>query len=244
MKKEWRSTINYTNRTMVNIDLHRSSLILILREIYSDSLLRNVLGFKGGTAAMLFYGLSRLSVDLDFDLLDLQKQEQVFKRLQNILPKFGKVSDQQDKRYTLFFLINYEKGERNVKIEISKRSSLAKYQPMDYLGIFMLVMRKEDMTGSKLAALLTRNRFASRDLFDLWFFLKNEWQINENLVSERTGFLLPDAIKQAQKKISEVKNTQLISGLGELLDNKQKAWVKDKLKEELLFLLKLYEEHI
>jgi len=30
--------------------------------------------------------------------------------------------------------------------------------------------------------------------------------------------------------------------LGELLDEKQKNWVKDKLKEELLFQLKLYQE--
>lgn len=29
----------------------------------------SVLGFKGGTAALLFYGLPRLSVDLDFDLI-------------------------------------------------------------------------------------------------------------------------------------------------------------------------------
>ena len=51
---------------MVNIDLHKSIFINILRGIYSDPLLRSILGFKGETATMLFYELPRFSVDLDF----------------------------------------------------------------------------------------------------------------------------------------------------------------------------------
>lgn len=52
-------------------DLHKNVFVDILRAVYSDPLLRNTLGFKGGTAAMLFYGLPRFSVDLDFNLLEL-----------------------------------------------------------------------------------------------------------------------------------------------------------------------------
>ena len=49
---------------------HKSILLQILKDIYSDTSIAPYLGFKGGTAALLFYDLPRNSVDLDFDLLD------------------------------------------------------------------------------------------------------------------------------------------------------------------------------
>jgi predicted nucleotidyltransferase component of viral defense system len=45
---------------------HKMYLIQILMDVYSDRELAVNMGFKGGTAAMLFYGLPRFSVDLDF----------------------------------------------------------------------------------------------------------------------------------------------------------------------------------
>lgn len=227
---------------MIKIDLHRGIFINILRDIYSASLLRSILGFKGGTAAMLFYGLPRFSVDLDFDLLDPKKKDEVFVRLKEILPQFGTLTETSEKRNTLFFLLVYQKGERNLKVEVSKRPSESGFAVRNYLGISMLVMKKEDMAASKLSALLTRKRFAARDLFDLWFFLKNDWQINEKLVEGRTGMSFPDALIKAQDQVKRVKKTELLAGLGDLLDNKQKTWVKEKLTGELIFQLKLYLE--
>lgn len=64
---------------MLNKDLHRAVLVNTLSVIYSDSQIRTLLGFKGGTAAVLFYNLPRFSVDLDFDLLDASKKELVLK---------------------------------------------------------------------------------------------------------------------------------------------------------------------
>lgn len=214
----------------------------MLRAIYTDTLLRNTLGFKGGTAAMLFYELPRFSVDLDFDLLDPTQKKPVFERLKSILSKFGDLIQAVEKQNTLFYLVIYQKGERNLKIEVSKRPSKARFLPKSYLGISMLVIREEDMAAGKLSALVKRNRFASRDLFDLWFFLKNGWQINEEYLKEKTGLSLKKAIGDARKKIKGVKRTELLAGLGDLLDNKQKAWVKDKLPEELLFQLNLYQD--
>jgi len=237
---------------MINIDLHRNAFVNILREIYSDTLLRNTLGFKGGTAAMLFYELPRFSVDLDFDLLDPEKKEEIFQRLKEILPQFGNLIEAREKQNTLFFLLSYKKEERVIKVEISKRiinkfvADVIKsaYALKNFLGISMLVMRQEDMVAGKLAALLTRKRFATRDIFDLWFFLKNEWQINEEFLKEKSGLSLVQALKKAQSLIKGVKKTELLSGLGELLDNKQKAFVKEKLQDELVFLLKLYLSNI
>jgi predicted nucleotidyltransferase component of viral defense system len=227
---------------MVNIDLHKSVFIGILREIYSNPLLRSVLGFKGGSAAMLFYDLPRFSVDLDFDLLAPEKKEEVFERLKEMLPQFGGLTEATEKRYTLFFLLNYRKGERNLKLEISKRPMKSEYHLMNYFGISMLVMDQGDMVAGKLAALLTRKKFASRDLFDTWFFLKNNWQINDELVKEKTDMPLDVALQKAQGIAQSVKKTELLAGLGDLLDNKQKNWAREKLVDETIFYLSLYRD--
>lgn len=223
----------------MNNDMHRAVMISILRAIYSDAMTRSILGFKGGTAAMLFYKLPRLSVDLDFDLLDPEQKSAVFEQIRQMLPRFGSVVQAIEKRFTLFFLLSYKKGERQIKVEISKRASSAQFVQKNYLGIPMLVMNEEDMAAGKLSALLTRARFAARDLFDLWFFLEQGWEINEDLVKEKTGMSLADALSKARDRVESVKQTDLLAGLGELLDEKQKAWVREKLKDELVFQLRL-----
>lgn len=228
---------------MLNPNRHRQALVDILRAVYSDALLRNLLGFKGGTAAMIFYGLPRFSVDLDFDLLDPEKKEEVFQRLKDLLPKFGKLIEAQDKHYTLLFLLSYQKGERSLKIDISKRPLRFEYTTKSYLGISMVVMKESDMAACKLSALLTRRMFATRDMFDLWFFLKESWDIDERVVKENTTMTLTQALKKAEKIIQLVQKNNILAGLGELLtDNKQKAWVKDKLVGELTFQLKLRQD--
>lgn len=229
---------------VLNKDLHRDVFIAILKEIYSDTLLRTSLGFKGGTAAMLLYGLHRFSVDLDFNLLDSEKKEAVFERLKVILPKYGSVMQAKDKHYTLFFLLSYGKGERGLKVEISKRPLQFEYVPKNFLGISMLVMKKEYMVAGKLSALLTRREFAMRDLFDMWFFLKEHWDINERILKENTGLTLAQALRKAIIQVKKIKKNELLAGLGELLDNKQKAWAREHLQDDLVFYLKLYESNI
>lgn len=227
---------------MFNASLHKTVLITLLKEVYSDPELRIALGFKGGTAALLFYDLPRYSVDLDFDLLDESKKDIVMKKMPGILRKSGEVVESLEKHFTLFFLLNYQKNERNVKVEISKRPTIAGYEMKQYLGISMLVMKKEDLVATKLAALLTRVNFASRDMFDLWFYLKNMWQINEKTLQDQTGLSLQEALTKAVKKIGGISQNQLLQGLGELVTEQQKRWVKEKLRDELVFQLELYKE--
>ncbi len=222
---------------------HKIVLIKILKQIYADPDLRNILGFKGGTAAFLFYGLPRFSVDLDFDLLDEKKKDFVFARLKRNLPKVETLIEASQKRYTLFYLMSYQKGEKKIKIEISKRPTRSTFAPKTYLGIPILLMIKKDMLAGKIAALLSRKKFAARDLFDLWFFLKNDWEMDEKSVKEKTGLGFESALKKTIEKIRKIKKNQLLQGLGELLEEKQKFWVKENLQEETLFYLKyLLEE--
>ena len=227
---------------MFNQAKHRVILIDLLKSIYSDPDLRTILGFKGGTAAMLFYDLPRLSVDLDFDLLDTDKSGLVFKKIKAIIEQFGVLREAREKRFTLFFLISYEKGEHTIKIEISKRKGLSGFELKSYLGVAALVMKADDMAAGKLSALLTRRKLAMRDVFDTWFFLKNKWTINETVLKEKTGLSLKEGLKQAISKLSGIKKSQVLQGLGELIDEKQKIWIKDKLIEETIFYLRLYQE--
>ena len=63
---------------MTDINKHKFFLVSILKDIYSDIELANSLGFKGGTAQMLFYDLPRFSVDLDFNLLTPAKSSEIY----------------------------------------------------------------------------------------------------------------------------------------------------------------------
>lgn len=229
---------------MLTVDLYRSILVGILRNIYADPALRNILGFKGCTAAMLFYDLPRFSVDLDFDLLEPDKKQTIMTHMAALLPAFGSVREATEKHFTLFFLLSYRKGQRNLKIEISKRPSGSTFIPIPYQGISMLVMNQEDMTANKLAALLTRKHFATRDVFDVWFFLKNQWSMNDILLEKKTGIPTSQALEKAIKKMSDTKPTELLSGLGELLDSKQKLWAHNHLIEDTIFQLRLYRESL
>ena len=222
---------------------HKIILIQILKEIYDNPSLRTVLGFKGGTAAMIFYDLPRLSVDLDFDLLDPDKKEKVFQTFQKILPKFGRLVEATEKRYTLFFLVSYQRAQRKAKVEISQRPSSSHFKIKHYLGIPILVMQREDMFACKLAAFLTRKRLASRDIFDLWFFFNKRWNINELVFKDKTGLPLRKGLATALNKLERVPTTQLLQGLGDLLEtDKRKDFVRKKLKNELSFQLKLYRD--
>ena len=223
---------------------HKTVLINLLKDIYSDVELRTILGFKEGTAAMMFYDLPRLSVDLDFDLLRGEKKELVLEKIKKILQPYGEIHDVAEKRFTLFFLLSYEKGKQAVKIEISKRKGPNVYEFKNYLGISMLVIKQEDAAAGKLAALITRKKFAMRDVFDTWYFLKNDWPINETALKEKTGFSVKQALKKALGKVAKINQNQVLQGLGELLDNKQKAWAKENLIPDTIFLLKLYIENL
>lgn len=221
---------------------HKNVLLRILKEIYTDTTIGPFLGFKGGTAAFLFYGLERFSVDLDFDLLDEVKSQYIFEQVRKILESYGTIKEAREKRYSLFYLLSYNDkvyGARNIKVEINRRSFGSKYEIKAYLGISMKVMIKEDMAAHKLVAMYERIGKTNRDIFDVWFFLKNNWDINRNIVEKRTKMQFKKFLQKCVGSLEKMSNRNILSGIGDLLNEKQKAWVKSKLKSETVFLLKL-----
>lgn len=225
----------------LNIPTHENILINILKDIFLDNNLLPLLGFKGGTAAKLFYNLDRFSVDLDFDLLDIEKQDYVFESILNILNKYGSVKEAEKKHFTLFFLLSYtnkKNDDQNVKIEINLRDFGSKYEIKSYLGISMNVMIKEDMFAHKLVAMYERMGKTSRDIYDVRFFLEKMWPINETIIKNRTNLSFEEFINKCILLLESVDNNKILSGLGELLSESQKDFIKAKLKIETIFLLK------
>ena len=226
----------------LNFSIHKNILVQILIDIYSDTTIGPYLGFKGGTAAYLFYELERFSVDLDFDLLDESKEAYVFEQVEKIIKKYGIIKEAQVKRFNLLFLLAYdnkEKNAQNVKIEINRRNFGSKHDVRAFNGISMLVMIKEDMFAHKLVAMHERMGQTNRDIFDVWFFSKNNWEINKEIVEKRTDLSYKAFLEKCISELEEMNDKNILNGIGELLTEKQKAWAKAKLKLETILQLKL-----
>ena len=216
-------------------------MLQLLKDIFSDSLLSSVLAFKGGTAAMFFYQLPRFSTDLDFNLLDVEKEAAVYDRLRKIVLKYGNIHDEAIKHFGIVIVLDYGIGERKLKIEISNRQFQNHYEVRNYLGLQMRVMVKEDMFAHKLCALLDRTEITSRDVFDCWFFLKDRTAINKAIVESRMGMPLAEYLDKCIVSVRDISEKSLISGLGELTEGDIKDFVCHGLKDELISLLTMFQ---
>ena len=222
----------------LNYSKHKSILLQILKDIYSDTTLAPFLGFKGGTAALLFYGLNRHSVDLDFDLLDESKEQVVFERIQNIAENYGVMIDSRIKRFNLVSVVSYDKQSQNIKVEVNRRNFGSRYEVKTILGISLLVMVQEDMFAHKLMAMHERVGKTSRDIFDVYFFAKNHWPINKTIVETRSGVSFVELVAKCVEQLEKMSNRHILVGLGELLSESQKDWARAKLRTETVFLLR------
>jgi len=229
----------------LNQGRHKSILINILKDIFANLIIGPILGFKGGTAAYLFYNLDRFSVDLDFDLLDANKAEAVFNEIGRILKTYGSLKTAEKKMNGLIFVLAYDDkdpGAQNIKVEINLRNFGSTYEIKTYLGISMKVMIPEDMSAHKLVAFYERLGKTNRDIYDAWFFFKNNWPVNQAIIEKRTGMTIKEFLETCVTRLEKMDNKSILAGMGELFTESQKDWVRRNLKAELLFQIKLYLE--
>ena len=226
-----------TNTTF-DISVHKNILFQILKDIYSDTTIAPLLGFKGGTAALMFFELSRFSVDLDFDLLDESKEDYIFERIEQIAKKYGSIREMERKRFNLLFVLSYEDKARKIKIEINRRAFGSRYELKTNLGVSMLVMVKDDMFAYKLMAMHERVGKTSRDIYDVWFFLEHRCPINKEIVEKRAGMIFSELMQKCIEQLEKMNNRNILNGLGEFLSDSQKDWARAKLRDETIFLLK------
>jgi len=86
------------------------------------------------------------------------------------------------------------------------------------------------------AKLKNKHNFIHHFITFIYFF-KNDWPINEVVLKEKTGLSVKQSLRKALGKVSKIQGNQALQGLGELLDNKEKAWVKENLIPDTIFQL-------
>ena len=212
----------------------------ILSLIFKDKDLCNVLGFKGGTALMFFHGLPRFSTDLDFNLLDSDKVDMVYAKIRRILLRFGNIDDEAKKQFGPILVLDYGKGERMLKVEISTRLYDNHYEMHTLAGTDIRVLRLSDMFAHKLCAM--GERLSPRDVFDVWYFLQQlHANINETIIMERTGKTVADYASWCVGRVREASPKLLMQGLGEVVDDtRTRNFIKSKLIEETAQALELF----
>lgn len=225
----------------MDINKHKFFMLQILKDIFSDVDLADCLGFKGGTSLMFFYDLPRFSVDLDFNLIDTTKEELVYKKVRDILLKYGKIHDEAKKFFGPVFVLDYGQNERKLKVEISNRQYDNHYEIKNLLGIEMRVLVKPDMFAHKLCALLDRTEITGRDIFDCWFFLDTHTPINADIVESRMGMPLQDYLQRCIDTVEQMSDKSIMNGLGELTDGEMKKFAKTKLRKETVALLNFFK---
>ena len=190
---------------------------------------------------MFFYDLPRFSVDLDFNLIDTTKEELVYKKVRDILLKYGKIHDEAKKFFGPVFVLDYGQNERKLKVEISNRQYDNHFEIKNLLGIEMRVLVKPDMFAHKLCALLDRTEITGRDIFDCWFFLDTHTPVNANIVESRMGMPLQDYLQRCIDTVEQMSDKSIMNGLGELTDGEMKKFAKTKLRKETVALLNFFK---
>ena len=218
---------------------HKLYMAQILSLIFKDKDLCNVMAFKGGTSLMFFHNLNRFSTDLDFNLLDPERLDIVYDKVRAILTRFGTIDDEAKKLNGPLLVLNYGKGERMLKVEISTRMFPNHYEMRSLAGTDIRVMTLPDMFAHKLCAM--GERFSPRDIYDVWFFLQQHASINEEIVTMRTGKTVSEYATWCAKCVRETSSRLLMQGLGEVLnDTKSKTLVRDRLINETASALDLF----
>jgi len=175
---------------------------LVLKSIYS--LISREIVFKGGTALAFFYGLDRFSEDLDFTLNGnvnfknlIENIEKDFEAL-NIRAHFKTL---EDNMASFSFRIGVEgplftrEVERCfVRVDVSKREEVIKevevkeLKPVyfDISPFFVPLMKIEEVLAEKIRAVIWRGK--ARDLYDIWFLLKNGIKIDYDIVDKKLSY--------------------------------------------------------
>lgn len=211
---------------MLNKDIHRQILFEILKDIFSKDFSKNI-AFKGGTACYFLHALDRFSTDLDFDIIC--ETPEIEQKILDILKKYWEIKKGRN------IILSYSQNDDNIKIDLNRKIwKHNKYEILNFFWTDIKVQKKSTIFANKLVALMERN--TNRDIYDVWFFMKNRWEINEEIIFERTNKTKKELFEDIIKKLSHLwENYKILDGLWEVLNPKQKAFVKEKLIQDLVW---------
>jgi predicted nucleotidyltransferase component of viral defense system len=183
--------------------------------------------------------LTRFSTDIDLDLLDLGKEQDIIQYMDHLLVSMGE-SEKIVGRDLHRWRFRYDPNGWIIKIELNKRQSL--YTKYKQIIIDDTPIQAQDLTSmvtNKLLAL--GNRRYNRDLYDIHFFLNKGYTFDEKIVNDRESLSLHQWISTIIDQIpNRFQHNTILHQLGEVVDDSQKPRVKNHLATETIKLLQLY----
>lgn len=219
---------------MTEISTHYTYLYNILRDVALDKELSPSLLFKGGTSLMFFHDLPRFSVDLDFTLIDKEREQFVYDRLLDITSKYGEIVDNNLGFFGPKVVLSYGRGAWNLKIEVSNRYWGERPDILTLDGFSLNVMSLSDMYAHKLIALEERTGVATRDIFDICFFEEKEVSPNEEIIMKRKGRSLLEQLTVDIEILEKFPNNRILSSLAPLLTPDSVKWARTHLLSETI----------
>jgi len=228
--------------------LHKTIMIRVLIKILDDTFLSQNMFFKGGTCASMLGYLDRFSVDLDFDIKSKEVNAEISKRLEVIFTTL----DLEIKDYSknvLQYHLKYDApvGSRNTlkidAVDVPYKNNNYENALLTEINRYATCQTKETLFTNKLVTLIDRydkhNAIAGRDLYDIHHFLKNGFDLKEDLIVERRGVDIKTYLKQLIEFINEhVTQTVINQDLNFLLDYKKFNAIRQTLKDETVAMLK------
>lgn len=227
---------------------HKNQLYILLKEILKEPLLSQNLMFKGGTYASLRGVLDRFSIDLDFDLPDRSKKEDIRKRCYEIFTKLELEIKDESKRHLQFFL-KYDalEGERNtLKLEIN--DDVSKYNGyekvlLEQINMYCNGHTLDTMFANKLFACKARydknGKIAGRDFYDIYKFFLQGLSINEKVIEERSGLEYVNYLKSLIAFIKKhLTKTLLNQDLNPLVKQRDLDKLLPHINEDIVSFLK------
>lgn len=227
---------------------HKNQLYILLKEILQDPLLSQNLMFKGGTYASLRGVLDRFSIDLDFDLPEKSKKEDIRKRCYEIFKKLSLEIKDESRRHLQFFL-KYQapEGERNtLKLEIN--DDVSKYNEyekvlLEQVNMYCNGHTLDTMFANKLFACKARydknGKIAGRDFYDIYKFFLQGLSINEKVIEERSGLEYVNYLKSLIAFIKKhLTKTLLNQDLNPLVKQRDLDKLLPHINEDIVSFLK------
>ena len=172
-----------------------------------------LLVFKGGTALQKTGITHRFSEDLDFtkkNHIDIKKIKDVvitsIKKYHYPIDYDNVHKDNLSDSFRIKIqgpLFTNKRGICTIRIEISKRETVElplqkkEFSPLytDILPYLLYIMSNEEMIAEKILTIYTRNK--SRDLYDLYYLLKQQTNIDINLINKKLDYYNLTFEKQA-----------------------------------------------
>lgn len=180
--------------------------IAALEEFKKNQILSPLFYLTGGTALAEFYLQHRYSDDLDFFIEAEFPQIKIEKFIETLKIKLNAKFVSYKKIYDRRIFIFQFENKPELKIEFSLYPFKQIEQPQNFDGV--LVDSLEDIATNKLMAIIDRSE--PKDFFDLYFLLKNNFQLTELIenISKKFGFKID--LLTIGSELAKVKHLDLL----------------------------------